>query len=197
MRETSGGLILRGKWVRATNSFKYVLLAVATVLCWMSQANASLITFLYEGIVTDDVEGVVDTNNVLDGSIFVGQTFSGSYTFESITVDMAPIDDTTRRYEWRNDFVDGFTAEFSIGNYTFGISPIDPSGQVTIFDNRTGTEDAYSAAGQLIQTSGPLFPLPVTQAAWGLNLASTTNLSAIEARSQLWKEVRFRRVLRT
>ena len=186
MQKNAGGLIFRGKWARASYTFKSVLLAVAAVLCCVSQAKASLITFSYEGIVTDQF---VDTNNVLDGSIFIGQTFSGSYTFESTTLDRAPNDSAEGRYEWRNDFVDGFTAEFSIGNYTFGISPIDPSGSITILDDlvrftipqgvQLGPEDSYNAAGQLIQTSGPLFPLPVTQAAWGISLDSLINLSVI------------------
>lgn len=46
--------------------------------------SVDLVTFLYTGVITS----VVDTNNALDSSIFIGQTFSGSYTFDPTTLDM-------------------------------------------------------------------------------------------------------------
>ena len=87
--------------------------------------SVDLVTFAYTGIVTS----VVDTNNALDSSIFIGQSFSGSYTFDPTTPDSDSRSEFGR-YRWRNEFVRGFTAEFSIGNYAFGLSPLAPSGQV-------------------------------------------------------------------
>ena len=145
--------------------------------------SVDLITFAYTGIVTS----VVDTNGALDTSIFIGQSFSGSYTFDPTTLDMDSGSEFGR-YEWRNNFVMGFTADLSIGNYAFGISPVDPSGSILIKDNGSfgppanqTVEDLYQAGGQLVQTSGPLFPLPGgnPQGNWGFVLQNEIDLSII------------------
>jgi len=160
-----------------------VLVVVLGLMCVPVLADSvGLVTFTYTGIVGS----VVDVNGALDSSIFVGQSFSGSYTFDPTTPDSLPFASSNiGLYEWRNNFVMGFTADFSIGNYAFGLSPIDPSGQVTISDNNGPIlpnniiEDAYIAAGQLVQTSGPLFPLAGGQANWGISFKTETNLAVI------------------
>jgi len=82
----------------------------------------------------------------------------------------------------------GFTADLSIGNYAFGISPVDPSGSILIKDNapfgppaNQTVEDLYQAGGQLVQTSGPLFPLPGgnPQGIWTILVGNQTDLSVI------------------
>jgi len=145
--------------------------------------SVDLVTFAYTGIVTS----IVDTTSALDTSIFNGQSFSGSYTFDPTTLDMDSSSEFGR-YEWRNNFVMGFTAEFFIGNYAFGLSPSDPSGAILVKDdgpfgppaNQT-VEDLYQASGQLIQTSGPFFPLPGgnPQGTWTIGLNNQTDLSVI------------------
>ena len=63
---------------------KIKLILGASILLLVSmQVNANLITFKYEGAI----ENIIDVNAVLDDSIFIGQTFSGSYTFETTTSD--------------------------------------------------------------------------------------------------------------
>jgi len=152
--------------------------------------SVDLVTFAYTGIMTS----VVDTNSALDSSIFIGQSFSGSYTFDPTTPDRNP-SDVRGDYEWRDDFLRGFTAEFSIGNYTFGLSPLAPSGGVIVLDDAPSgppdnrrLEDGYNVSGQLVQVSGPFFPLPggrdpdaptQQQANWQIILNSLSDLSII------------------
>jgi len=165
---------------------KVRFLVLAIVLGLVSVAaladSVGLVTFTYTGIVGS----VMAVNGALDSSIFVGQSFSGSYTFDPTTPDPFFNDNSNiGHYLWNNATVMGFTADFSIGNYAFGLSPIDPSGQVTISDNNGPIlpnniiEDAYIAAGQLVQTSGPLFPLAGGQANWGISFKTETNLAVI------------------
>jgi len=45
-----------------------------------------LITFAFEG----DITSVTDRDGILGGQVQVGDTFSGSYTFESTTPDSNP-----------------------------------------------------------------------------------------------------------
>lgn len=138
--------------------------------------GGNFILFAYGGIVTE----LVDDNNVLDSSIFVGQSFFGSYLFDQTTPGN-PLTDEVGRYDWLNLSVNGFTADFSIGNYTFGFSRIEPTGDGAVFVMNSSTTDQYVANGSLIQNSGPLFPLPGgnPQGQWIINLTNETDLSVI------------------
>jgi len=143
--------------------------------------SVDLVTFAYTGIVTS----LIDTNGALDSSIFIGQSFSGSYTFDPTTPDIT-LSDEQGNYQWLNPSLRGFTADFFIGNYAFGLSPSFPSGAVGVKDNApfgpiNQLEDLYQANGQLVQTSGPFFPLPGgnPQGIWTIVLQNTTDLSVI------------------
>ena len=57
------------------------LLQAVVVLLAGSAAQATLLTFHFEGKVTQ----VRDSANVLGGSVLVGESFKGSYTFDSVT----------------------------------------------------------------------------------------------------------------
>jgi len=166
-----------------------VLVMVLGVMCVpVSADSVDLVTFAYTGIVTS----LIDTNGALDSSIFIGQSFSGSYTFDPTTPDILIIRRETGAYEWNEPVLRGFTAEFSIGNYAFGLSPLAPRGAVLVKDDapfgNQMVEDLYQASGQLIQTSGPFFPLPggrapddpkAQQGLWTLVLQNATDLSVI------------------
>ena len=70
---------------------------IAVFLLFSYQVWAAPITFYYGGTINS----VVDQLNELDGSVTIGTTFSGLYTFKSTTPG-TPITATRVDYIWRN-----------------------------------------------------------------------------------------------
>jgi hypothetical protein len=65
-----------------------LIVGLITSLLLASQATATIVTIEIEGVVND----VNDDNNMLEGQITSGMTFTGSYTYNSDTPDEYPLD---------------------------------------------------------------------------------------------------------
>lgn len=90
----------------------YFLVLLLIVVASQTPADASQITFNFQGTVT-----VV--NPALSGTFSPGQTISGNYTFESTTADIAPGDPNFGGYPGAST-----NLSFTVGGYTgsFGSS---------------------------------------------------------------------------
>jgi hypothetical protein len=115
---------------RTSPSWRTLLVpACLWVLAWPAAARAELVTFLFEGKVTQVPMG-------FDGTFKVGDTIAGSYTFESATVDGMAGDPSVGSYDAIKSFM------VKVGDYKVAAN----AGKINVFDDFSGF-DIYSAGG--------------------------------------------------
>ncbi|UCG59061.1 MAG: PASTA domain-containing protein, partial [Phycisphaerales bacterium] len=139
-------------------------------------ALAAPVTISYEGIITR----VIDYSGKLDGSVVVGGSFSGQYTFESTQPDERPRDPKYGYYRYDEKAPAGMTMSVTVGNYSFETSGTDSSSRIDVGDNLSYPADTYAVRTRaLSQTAGPALQLREVGSEIGFWLCTQKNLSTI------------------
>ncbi|MCB9849737.1 MAG: hypothetical protein H6817_03440 [Phycisphaerales bacterium] len=102
-------------------------------------AQATPVTFAFEG----DITFVSDRDGILGGQVNVGDTFSGSYTFESTTPDSEP----HPRFGYYDDAISQIDGQ--AGGVPFS-SPSGSTSYINIRNNEGGLSDSYFAFGDVL-----------------------------------------------
>ena len=142
-----------------------------------STAKAEVITVNYSGII----DSVDDRFEQLDGSVVVGGTFSGTYTFESTAQNQGT--STFAHYLYDEEAPIGMTMTAAVGNYAFETINFDLVNFTSVIyvKNNSGftPRDAYHAkTREIIQTAGDDLGLGVyPMAGISIELITFANLS--------------------
>lgn len=140
-------------------------------------ATAEPVTVSYCGII----DRVDDRDEQLDGSVFVGGTFSGTYTFESTAVNQGT--STFAQYLYDEEAPIGMTMTATVGNYTFQTDNFDLVNFTSVIyvknNDSISPRDAYTVkTREITQTAGPDLGLGVyPMAGIGIELITFDNLS--------------------
>lgn len=116
---------------RTMSKTTVLMMMFAGVMAVVPSSYAVPITFEYEGVVTN----VNDDGSYLDGSIVVGTTFSGTYTFESTT----PIDPQSGDYAFPPSPEVVMTLD--MGDYNL----VEPLSSIRVTDGATDWYEVYSS----------------------------------------------------
>jgi hypothetical protein len=135
---------------------------------WTGSLRAEIVTIYLNAEVTF----VDDIGDLLEGRVDVGDTITGSYTYNSDTLDSNPLN-TVGEYQHFNP-PSGIS--FSVGGFIFKTDPDNVDFLMTILDNHNG-EDRYSFINynNLPLSSG----VEVDIVSWGLYDDSSTALSSV------------------
>jgi len=108
---------------RLTTSSLVMAMMVGLVLGWIVPVKATPVIFNFSGTITE----VTDNDNLLDGSIMVGDAFSGMFSYDSSLPDNNP--DPT--FYSSGGLSSSVTSVVTAGNYVFQGDPgtIDLSNQ--------------------------------------------------------------------
>jgi len=119
---------------------KTILSLVVILVCGMAffapMAQAELITIN----ITATVNYLEDFGNYLEGKIHVGDTITGSYTYESTTPDTNPFDDPTVGDYWHYAQPAGIS--LTVGGFDFKTDPTNVNFLASIGNNHSG-RDVY------------------------------------------------------
>lgn len=117
-------------------------------------AFAEPITFGFEGVVNH----LSDHLGVLDGSVVLGGTFTGSYTFDP----SVPISSYGYRFTQPPNGI-----QIDVGNYRFQSDPLNPDFRISVY-NRPTNGDWYTVRAHKIESIGPPIGLIIHDIAWWL-----------------------------
>ncbi|UCG59075.1 MAG: PASTA domain-containing protein, partial [Phycisphaerales bacterium] len=121
-------------------------------------AKAAPVTISYEGVITS----VSYPEGKLDGSVVVGGTFSGQYTFESTQWDESS-HPRFGQYRFFEKAPAGMTMSVTVGNYTFETSSTSAHSEIWVDDCAASEADHYKVwSTSLSQTAGPALQLDET-----------------------------------
>jgi hypothetical protein len=142
------------------------------VLCFALQAS-SVFAFPISIDITATVNYVSDYMNLLDGAINVGDLITGTYTYESTTVDLYPQVDTLGAY-WHDTPPYGIS--LNTGGFVFRTDPTDVRFLVELGNDRPTGKDFYLLRSY---NNAPLSDeLVVDHIAWQLDDSTQTVLSS-------------------
>jgi hypothetical protein len=112
------------------------LASILLVSASVTPAAAAPVTFAFEA----DVRSVTDFHNIIPGgTIHAGDVFSGTYTFESTTLDKDPVSDTGLYVD--NAPPSGIT--FTLGGFLFGSDPAQVDSRVIVFNGLINDKYTY------------------------------------------------------
>jgi len=120
------------------------------LVLYSSLAEGALITIQIEGVV----DNVMDVGNYLEGKIKVGDTFTGSYTYDSDTPDSSPLDLVQGNY-WHYNPPAGIS--LNVGGFDFKTDPANVEFHVAIRnDIQPGGSDIYAlgSSNNLLLSNG-------------------------------------------
>ena len=111
-----------------------IISVMVVVLCGLSvpKAQAELIIIN----ITATVNIVNDFGNYLEGKIHVGDTITGSYTYESTTPDTAPFNDPTVGDYWHHSQPCGIF--LTVGGFQFKTDSTNVSFLVEVINDQFG-----------------------------------------------------------
>jgi hypothetical protein len=147
-----------------------IILAMWGLVLCPSLAEATLITIEIEGVV----DYVGDPDGYLEGKIKVGDTFTGSYTYDSDTPDSSPLDLVQGNY-WHYAPPAGIS--LTVGGFDFKTDPANVEFRVALRnDIPPGGSDVYSigSSNNLPLSNGTL----VESVWWQLNDNTGSALSS-------------------
>lgn len=127
--------------------FRYAPLALACALMGAGTAQAAPVTYSFGGTLN-----LVDTEQPF---VKVGDSFTGSFTFESSSMNVSLIPNQAT-------YIAAFALDATINGYSFSssstASDCPACGGFSIFNDYGGTADAFTATSKIV---GPP-PAPVT-----------------------------------
>jgi len=147
---------MRIHWKRSTLSVSVGVFAALTT-SFSPNADAQLITFAFEGVVTS----VGNPLGLLDGSVFVGADIKGSYTFD--TSVMSAYGDYAF-YEPPNGI------RVDVGNYRFQSALSAPELRIDVTNDRDGIigADVYLVRSRSNESIGAPLDLNILENSWWL-----------------------------
>ena len=165
------------------------------VVCGLSfcapEAEATLITIEIEAVV-DSVEDLGDGDGYLEGNIEVGDIITGSYIYDSSTLDSDPLDLIQGNY-WHYALPAGIS--LTVGGFEFQTDPTDVQFRVAIRNDNLSGDDIYwiHSDKNLPLSNGT----PVDYVSWGLkdhtgSVFSSDSLPITAPILNQWQENRLR-----
>jgi hypothetical protein len=119
-----------------------IILPIVVVICalsvWVLPTRGALITIE----ITAEVDSVDDPYGWLEGQINPGDTITGTYTYDSLTVDSSPLDPIQGNY---SHYGPPAGISLSVGGFEFQTDPADVEFHLAIRnDIQPGGEDIYA-----------------------------------------------------
>jgi hypothetical protein len=145
-----------------------IISVMVVVLCGLSvpKAQAELITIN----ITATVDIVEDSGNYLEGKIHIGDTITGSYTYESTTLDSNPLPNGGAY--WHYTTPAGIS--LSVGGFEFRTNPDSVNFVIEITNDYPPNDDYFvSSNNNLTLSNGTT----VTYVSWHLGDSTGTALS--------------------
>ncbi len=139
---------------------------------------ANYITVAFSGALTQ----VTDSNGLGQGQAFVGQTFSGTYSFDK-TKQVVIVSPSDARYYYDNVAME-FSMTANIGTLVFQTAEIDPlnySTEFNIYDNYDGITlfDMYRVFTRELVASVNNVAIPLQSGVMDMALKTANNLNTI------------------
>ena len=145
-----------------------ILAAVFVILALsVNSLEATIITIN----LTAEIAEVYDISGLLEGNVNVGDTITGSYTYDSSTPDSNPLE-TIGSYEHFNA---PYGVTLSVGGFVFQTDPDNVDFLVTILNDNNGSDDyTFGSYNNLPLSNG----VGVSFISWALDDYTATALSS-------------------